>query len=290
MYNILTKEGIDKIKEDHPERLDGAVKGGEYLNIRGLKLDNLEEFDLEKLEELARIIRGYIFTSLEASHSGHPGGSTAKVEQLLSLVVSGEFAYDFLEPKHTCRDRIVWSAGHCTPLLYGVLSTVYEAYKKKGESFDKDAISAVLGEDLLRFRHHDGPQGHVEAKYPLADLSTGASGHGISGAAGLATVHHSCGLDDIYTYVLMGDAESEEGMTYETRNVVNTMGLTNMVVMLDRNHYGIDGDTDEVIISPYLNHWLGLGWNVITVLKVSIMENMKILLLHMENQLIMISM
>lgn len=271
-YNIIEQEGIEALKVDQPERLQAEVKGGEYIDIQGLELEDINGIDVEKLNELARIMRGYIFASLEASHSGHPGGSSAKVEQLLALLASGTFAYDFVDPKNVGRDRMVWSAGHCTPLLYGALTLVYETLQKKGVEFDAKAIEAVMGEDLLRFRHHDGPQGHVESKYPIADLSTGASGHGLSGAAGLATVLHSTGLDDIRTYVIMGDAETEEGMTYESRNIINTMGLDNMIAFLDRNHFGIDGDTDEVILSPYLNHWLGLGWNVIELNGHNILE------------------
>ncbi len=264
-YSLLEKKQEEKIRTDHPDRFHASEHGAEYINIQGLPLSDIEGVDVSMLQELARITRGYIFASLEASHSGHPGGSTSKVEQLLALVASGVFAYDFLEPKHTARDRMVWSAGHCTPLLYGTLSLVYESLQKAGKKFDAEKLRAVLGKDLLRFRHPDGPQGHVESFYPMADLATGASGHGLSGAAGLATVHHSSGLDSIRTYVIMGDAETEEGMTYEARNIIHTLGLRNLVVLLDRNHFGIDGDTDEVISSTYKDHWLGLGWNVIEV-------------------------
>ena len=126
------------------------------------------------------------------------------------------------------------------------------------------AIDAVMPENLTRFRHPDGPQGHIESHYPLADLGTGASGHGLSAAGGIAVAHRSSGLDT-KVFVLMGDAETEEGMSYEARNVLNTMGIDNLIVSLDYNHFGIDGNINEVIASPYINHWLGLGWNVIEV-------------------------
>lgn len=241
------------------------LKGGDYLDLRSQALESISGVDEKKLKELARLCRGLMFAAIEASQSGHPGGSSSKVEALLSLLLSGEMAFDFLDPKNTGRDRMVWSAGHCTPLLYGMLSLVYESLKKNGEKFDAKKLSAVMAKDLLRFRHIDGPQGHVESYHPLADLSTGSSGHGICGASGMANLHRSCGLHEMRTYVLMGDAESEEGMSYEGRNISNTLGLSNLIVLLDRNHFGIDGNTDQVISSPYLNHWLGLGWNVIEV-------------------------
>lgn len=236
----------------------------EHLSLKGEKLEAPKDLDLKKIENLARVLRGLIFTALEASQSGHPGGSSSKVEQLLALLISGQFRFDPLDPKHPGRDRMVWSAGHCSPLLYGMLALIYESLKKTGKDFDPEKIGAVMGKDLLRFRHPDGPAGHVESHYPLSDLCTGASGHGLSGAVGIATAHQSSGLDT-RMYVFMGDAETEEGMSYEARNIVHGLGLKNIFVNLDYNHFGIDGDINEVITTPYINHWKCLGWNVIEV-------------------------
>ena len=235
-----------------------------YLNLQGSKLENISGIDVDKLQEAARIMRGFMFCALESVHSGHPGGSSAKTEQFLAMVLGGVMAFDALDPKNNGRDRVVWSAGHCSPGLYGGLSFIYESLRRAGIKFDAKAIDAVMPENLTSFRHPDGPQGHIESHYPLADLGTGASGHGLSAAGGLAIAHRSSGLDT-KVFVLMGDAETEEGMSYEARNVLNTMGIDNLIVSLDYNHFGIDGNINEVIASPYINHWLGLGWNVIEV-------------------------
>ena len=240
------------------------MQGGEHLDLQGSKLENLPGIDVDKLQEAARIMRGFMFCALESVHSGHPGGSSAKTEQFLAMVLGGVMAFDPLDPKNNGRDRVVWSAGHCSPGLYGGLSFIYESLRRTGIKFDAKEIDAVMPENLTRFRHPDGPQGHIESHYPLADLGTGASGHGLSAAGGIAIAHRSSGLDT-KVFVLMGDAETEEGMSYEARNVLNTMGIDNLIVSLDYNHFGIDGNISEVIASPYINHWLGLGWNVIEV-------------------------
>lgn len=233
-----------------------------HLDLRGSSPSLPADLNLEKNKELARIVRGLAFIAIEAAHSGHPGGSSSKVEQLLTLLLGGFLAFDPLDPKNPSRDRLVWSAGHCTPLLYGALALIYETIQRAGQQFDKEKIKAVLPTDLLNFRHCHGLPGHVESAYPLADSSTGSSGHGLSAAAGLAALHRSCGLGT-KVWVLMGDAETEEGMSYEARNLINTLGLTNLIVSLDYNHFGIDGNINEVISSPYLNHWQGLDWNVL---------------------------
>jgi transketolase len=204
------------------------------------------------------------FCAIDSIKSGHPGGSSSKVEQILSLLLSGDFVFDPLQPNHPGRDRIVWAAGHCTPLFHSILSLIYESLKRKGEKFDIEKLDAFYPACLVRFRHCNGPSGHVESNYPLSDMSTGASGHGLSAALGLATLQKSNGLDT-KVFVLAGDAETEEGMTYEARNLIQSMGMDNMIVSLDNNKFGIDGPITEVIGSPYLNHWFGSGWNIIEV-------------------------
>ena len=263
-YNLLNKEEFNKLRQSEPERFKAEVKGGEYLNLQGLALAPMEGVDLKILERLAKVMRAFIFAAVEAGQSGHPGGSSSKTEQFLALVLSGLLPFDFLSPKNPGRDRLVWSAGHCTPALYGGLSLIYECLRRGGRQFSPAVVKAVFPQDLLRFRHADGPQGHAESYYPLCDVSTGPSGHGLSAAVGLAVAHKSCGLNT-KVWVLMGDAETEEGMSYEARNLSATNSLNNLIVSLDYNHYGIDGPIEEVVSSPYLNHWLGLGWNVIEV-------------------------
>ena len=233
----------------------------EYINIQGKKITNIKGIDVKRLDKLAKVIRGLIFAAVEAGQSGHPG-SSGKVEQFLAMTLGGVMAFDPTNPKNPGRDRVVWSSGHCTPLLFGGQALYYEILRRTGRQFSSAAVKAVMPEDLLRFRHADGPQGHAEAQYPYSDFTTGPSGHGFCAAGGMAMVHQSCGLNT-KTWVFMGDAESEEGMTYEARNICATNGLKNLIVSLDYNHFGIDAEIEEVIASPYINHWLGLGWNVI---------------------------
>ena len=191
--------------------------------------------------------RGLLFTAVDAGQSGHPGGSTSKAEMVITLLMSGALKFDSANPKHPGRDRVVWSAGHCSPLFHAVLALIY------GDA-----------EKLLRFRRWGGPSGHVESTYPLADTSTGASGHGFSAGLGFALLHRGCGLDT-KAWVIAGDAETEEGMSYEARNVAAATGARNLIVTLDYNTYGIDGPISETMTGPYLSHWLGLGWNAIEV-------------------------
>ncbi len=233
-----------------------------YLDIRKEKLTPIKEIDIEKISDLARITRGLAFTAIDSAKSGHPGGSSSKTEQVLALVLSGILAFDPMNPKNPGRTRIVWSAGHCTPLFHSVLALIYETMTRKGEKFDKDELGAVLPTCLVKFRHCEGPAGHVESRYALSDVSTGSSGHGFSAALGLAVLQKSNGLDG-KVFVIAGDAETEEGMSYEARNLAVSLGMDNLIVTLDFNNFGIDGPITDVMSVPYINYWSGLGWNVI---------------------------
>jgi transketolase len=229
------------------ERIEYRPEGGAYLSLMGAPLEAIPEIDENKIAEMCRVARGLLFTAVDAAQSGHPGGSTSKAEMVLTLLVSGALRFDAANPKHPGRDRVVWSAGHCSPLFHAVLALIYGDEEK-----------------LLRFRRWGGPSGHVESTYPLADTSTGASGHGFSAGLGFALLHRGCGLDT-KAWVIAGDAETEEGMSYEARNVAAATGARNLIVTLDYNWYGIDGPISEAMQGPYLSHWLGLGWNAIEV-------------------------
>lgn len=229
------------------ERVEFRPEGGAYLNLMGAPLEAIPEIDEDKIAEICRVARGLLFTAVDAAQSGHPGGSSSKAEQVITLLLSGALRFDAANPKHPGRDRVVWSAGHCSPLFHAVNSLIY------GNA-----------EELLRFRRWGGPSGHVESYAPLADTSTGASGHGFSTGLGFALLHRGCGLDT-KAWVIAGDAESEEGMSYEARNVAAATGARNLLVTLDFNHFGIDGPITEALEGAYVSHWLAHGWNVIEV-------------------------
>lgn len=239
--------------------------GGAHLVLRGAALDAVHEIDEEQIAILCRVIRGLAFAAVDGAQSGHPGGSSSKAEMAVTLLASGVAAFDPWNPKHPGRDRLVWSAGHCSPLFHALLAVVYESVRRSGVPLSADvARSTVFPEQLARFRRLGGPAGHVESHYPLADTSTGSSGHGFSAGLGFAVLHRSCGLGT-HSFVLAGDAETEEGMSYEARNLASRLAASNMVVLLDYNTFGIDGSINEVLPCPYLAHWAAPGWNIIEV-------------------------
>lgn len=262
-YPLLDHEARTALRAAEPERFQYHAQGGAYLNLRGAALEALPEIDEARIANLCRVVRGLLFAAVDGAQSGHPGGSSSKAEQVVTLLASGALGFDAWRPKAAGRDRVVWSAGHCSPLFHALLALIYQTLRLKGDKLTGDeARMAVYPEDLARFRKWGGPSGHVESHYALADTSTGSSGHGISAGLGFAALHRSNGLAT-RAFVIAGDAETEEGMTYEARNLAANLGMENLVVTLDYNGFGIDGPIFEVMPAPYVNHWFALGWNVI---------------------------
>lgn len=263
--NVLEKDGLEALRYVAPERLEYRAERGAYIDLRGLQLEPLPEIDEQKIARLCRIVRGLIFAAVDGAKSGHPGGSSSKTEQVLTLLASGVLAFDPRNPKHPGRDRVVWSAGHCSPLSHSLVALVYETLRREEIHLTPQAASyALYPEQLARFRKIDGPSGHVESHLALADTSTGSSGHGFSAGLGFAALHRSCGLAT-KVFVIAGDAETEEGMSYEARNVAAAVGAANLIVTLDYNGFGIDGPITEALPCPYVSHWAAQRWNIIEV-------------------------
>lgn len=235
---------------------------GKYIDLRDVSLSPISFVNEKMLEKICRLVRGLVFTTIDGAKSGHPGGSSSKVEQLVTLLFSGAYHFDAWNPKDPCRDRLVWSAGHCSPLAHSLVALIYEAV---GEGAPEEIRKYTIRvSDLAKFRTLGGPSGHVEAHYALQDASTGSSGHGLSDALGRAILFKSCGLP-IHVFTVMGDAETEEGMSFEARNIAANLCLSNLIVLLDHNCYGIDGPTTEATASQIKEQWTSFGWNVIEV-------------------------
>ncbi len=178
-YDLLDPKARASLAAAAPARLHDRPEGATYLDLRGLTLAPLPDIDEARIAGLCRVVRGLIFAAVDGAQSGHPGGSSSKAEQVTTLLASGALGFDAWRPKREGRDRVVWSAGHCSPLAHALGAVVYETLRRKGVTLTgADAKAALYPEDLARFRKWNGPSGHVESTYALADTSTGSSGHG----------------------------------------------------------------------------------------------------------------
>jgi hypothetical protein len=93
-YNLLEAAGLEALTASEPERLQYRPEGGAYLRLMGLPLEPLPAIDEQKIAKLCRVVRGLAFAAVDGAKSGHPGGSSSKAEQVLTLLASGTLGFD----------------------------------------------------------------------------------------------------------------------------------------------------------------------------------------------------
>ena len=204
----------------------------------------------EELKKVANEVRKGIVTGVHAAKSGHPGGSLGAAD-IMTYLYFEEMNVDPADPRKADRDRFVLSKGHCAPGLYAVLA-------ERG-FFPK--------EDLETLRHIGSHlQGHPNMNsVPGVDMSTGSLGQGISAACGMALGAKHAG-SAVNVYAILGDGEVEEGECWEAFMFAAHYGLSNLCVMLDRNHLQIDVTTETVMNSAPLEDKLrAFNFNVVTI-------------------------
>ncbi len=193
---------------------------------------------LEILEKKAKVIRKHVVTSIYNVGTGHPGGSLSCVDILVSLY------FEVMKPNF---DRFILSKGHSAPTLYATLSE--SGYFPQSE--------------LLSLRKNDGYlQGHPSVKISGIEISSGSLGQGLSIGCGLS-LSKKLDEDISRVFVLLGDGECDEGQIWEAAMFASHNKLDNLIAIVDRNKYQIDGKTEDILsLEPFKDKWKAFGWEV----------------------------
>jgi transketolase len=98
------------------------------------------------------------------------------------------------------------------------------------------------------------------AKNPGVDFSSGSLGHGMAAAVGMAEAARLARLDSRVT-VMLGDGELNEGQVWEAAMYASARGLSNLMIIVDRNEVQVDGRTDEILDTGSIEEkWRAFGW------------------------------
>ena len=189
--------------------------------------------DVEKLKDIARLIRADVVKEVYSAKSGHPGGALSIVD-ILTVLYFNQMNINPEEPKNENRDRLVLSKGHASAALYATLAERGFFSVKELENFRK--LGSIL-------------QGHPDMKHiPGVDMTTGSLGQGLSAANGMAMISK---LDKkgIRVYTILGDGEIEEGQIWEAAMTASQYRLDNLCVIVDNNNLQIDGELKKVMSS-----------------------------------------
>lgn len=206
-------------------------------------LSHQEETDLQ---HIALNVRKNVLRQIKAGKMGHVGGALS-IAEILTALYFKVMRVDPKNPGWQGRDRFVLSAGHKCLALYAVLA-------QRG-FFDETVLDTYgsLGSKL---------PGHPDMhKLPGVESNTGALGHGLSIAGGMAMGLRMEGLDS-KVYVIMGDGELAEGSNWEAASASSHHGLDNLLVFVDRNTLQISGRTVDVMsYEPLDQRWRSFGWS-----------------------------
>lgn len=193
----------------------------------------------------ARRIRRII---LEQSHRAHVGhiGCALSVADLIAALYGGVLKID--GPADPERDRFVMSKGHAALALYAALHLKGWLTQQQLDSFCADG--SLLGV-------------HPEEALTGVDFATGSLGHGLSMAVGAALAAR-LQASSRRAFVLLSDAECNEGSVWEAAMFAAHHGLSNLVAVIDLNGQQALGHTKDVLdLSPLTNRWRQFGWDVI---------------------------
>jgi len=205
----------------------------------------------DKLEKISKLIRYFILISTTKAGSGHPSSSLSAVELMSTLFFGGFFKFKINDIKYINNDRLIFSKGHASPLMYSLWA----------------AAGAVGEEELLTLRKFESRlEGHPTPDFPYAEAATGSLGQGLSIGLGMALNAKYIDKLPYYTYVLLGDSEMTEGSQWEAIQIAVHYKLDNLIGIIDVNRLGQRGETIYGWdIKAYEKRISSFGWETITV-------------------------
>lgn len=203
-----------------------------------------------EIENKSKSVRRKIIKMNSHAGAGHTGADLSETDILTSLYFRF-LRYDIDNLKDPDRDRFILSKGHGIGGLYCTLA-------ETGIIPEEDLLSYLQAESHL-------PGHPVRQKTPGIEINTGALGHGMPIACGLALAAKKIKKDYI-TYVLTGDGELQEGSCWEAAMAASYFKLDNLVVINDRNTLQLADRTKKTMaLEPLAEKWKAFGFNVLEV-------------------------
>lgn len=203
--------------------------------------------DVASLELSAARARRCVLRMLEANPAGHVGGALSAIDLVVAIY---RRAMTLGPDNHDApgRDRFLLSAGHKALAQYAVLAEV-----------------GIVRPEVLDTYGATGSQlpGHPDMhKLPGVEANTGALGHGLPIAVGMALGARLSGLSS-RVFVLMGDGELAEGSNWEGAAAAAHHGLDNLAAFVDVNGLQISGPTAQVMnMESIVAKFAAFGWAV----------------------------
>ena len=210
-------------------------------------------------KKMIQDIRMLSLDMIDEAKSGHPGIALGAAPIMYTLFAK-HLRFDLTNPNWFNRDRFILSAGHGSSLLYATLFCTTGEYDIN---------------DLKNFRTlYSKTPGHPELDVnKRIECSTGPLGQGLATSVGIAVAGKYLTtfntkkeiLFDYDVYVLCGDGDLMEGISYEAASLAGSLNLDNLIVLYDANQTTLDGNLSKNYKENIKDMYVALDWEVIEV-------------------------
>lgn len=215
--------------------------------------------DITSLQRMSDTIRFLAVDMVQQANSGHPGMPMGLADIL--AVFNSYYRHNPKNSKWLGRDRVVFSGGHGSALVYSLLHLW---------GYDLSL------EDLKNFRQFGSKTpGHPEYGHTDGvEITTGPLGQGVANAVGFSMASKYAGhllnsetakFIDHKVYCFCGDGDLQEGISYEACSVAGHQKLDNLVLIYDSNDITIDGKTDITFTENIEQRFKSQNWEVATI-------------------------
>ncbi|MDD2698771.1 MAG: transketolase [Arcobacteraceae bacterium] len=211
------------------------------------------------LKKQADTIRFLAADMVQRANSGHPGAPMGLAD--IATVLSKHLKINPKDSTWLNRDRLVFSGGHASSLVYSLLHLW---------GFD------VTLDDLKAFRQVGSKTpGHPEYKHTHGvEITTGPLGQGIANAVGFALASEyakhclntpMAKVIDHHVYCLCGDGDLQEGISYEAIATLGHQKVSNFTLIYDSNDISIEGDISIAWSEDVALRFQAVGFDVIKI-------------------------
>ena len=212
----------------------------------------------DQLKLAANTIRCLAADMVEKAASGHPGVALGLADVAASLWLKF-LKFDPKDPAWADRDRLVFSGGHGSSLVYSLLHL--------------SGTGDLKLDELKTFRQVGSRcAGHPERGLcPGVEATTGPLGQGVAMAVGMAIAErmdaarwNSEGfpVSDHRTWCLCGDGDMEEGISHEACSLAGRLKLDRLCLIYDSNGITIEGSADLAFADDTRKRFEAYGWKV----------------------------
>jgi transketolase len=206
--------------------------------------------DSDLWRELGQQLRVDAVRASAKAGSGHPTSSMSAAD-LAAVLLAAHFRYDLDDPKSPANDRLVFSKGHASPLVYGLFR----------------AAGVLSEEEFMTYRQFGSRlEGHPTPVLPWVDVATGSLGQGLPIGVGMAIAGKRLDQLPFRVWVICGDSEMAEGSMWEAAEHAAFYELDNLTAIIDVNRLGQRGETMHGWdLSSYSERLRAFGWHTIEI-------------------------